>query len=83
MVIRSYLFYIITGLSSLGFTTRKYLNFGGVLFGTNESHVQLWSACDKTGNLSGIFRKFQNLKNKNLTSNLVTCLHVSVKGISL
>ncbi|XP_052717511.1 uncharacterized protein LOC128189792 [Crassostrea angulata] len=41
------------GLSSLGSVTEKLLHFGGVLFGTNKSHVQLWSACDTTGNLSG------------------------------
>lgn len=38
-----------TGLSSLGYTTRKFYHFGGVLYGTNESHVQLWSACNVNG----------------------------------
>lgn len=34
---------------------RGMANFGGVYLGTNESHVQLWSACNMTRNLTGIF----------------------------
>lgn len=49
VLITSFLFYINTGLSSLVFSTRRYLHFGGLLYGTNESHVQLWSACNVNG----------------------------------
>lgn len=64
MIIRSYLLYLITGLSSLGSKTSEILHFGGVLFGTNESHVQLWVACDKTGSSNGIFEGMPKFEKK-------------------
>lgn len=79
MIIRSYLNYLITGLSSLGSNTSNNLHFGGVLFGTNESHVQLWAACNKTGSSKGILEGMPNFKKKQfaliaITSNLLDYL---------
>lgn len=40
------------GLSTRG-TGDKYSNIGGLLYGHNETHVQLWSACNTDGTMPG------------------------------
>jgi hypothetical protein len=36
-----------SGLSTRG-TADQYSNIGGVLYGSNKTHVQLWAACTIT-----------------------------------
>lgn len=49
-----HVFVNISGLASTGDNLTSFIHIGGLLFGSNESHVYLWTLCDITESIRGI-----------------------------